>query len=112
MRYAVRGRMMKGGVSLEDLGSGKYMLVLKGEDHTLGNLLSKTLLSMEEVASAYYEQPHPLEDRIVVYFKLKDASGDPVAILLRALDRILEVNEEFKELYLKALEDKGLRVED
>jgi len=112
MRYAVRGRMMSGGVSLEDLGDGKYALTLKGEDHTIGNLLSKTLLSMDEVALAYYEQPHPLVDKIVVYFKLKEAGGDPVAVLLRALDRILEVNEEFKELYLKALEDKGLKVED
>jgi DNA-directed RNA polymerase subunit L len=108
----VEGKLVTGSVSLEDLGGGKYVLVLKGEDHTIGNLLSKTLLSMEEVAFAYYEQPHPLEDRIVVYLQLKDAGGDPVIVLLRALDRILEVNEEFRELYLKALEDKGLRIED
>ncbi len=99
-------------VGLEVLGEGKYRLTMKGEDHSVGNLLSKTLLSMEDVAFAYYEQPHPLEDRIVVYFQLKDPKGDPIAVLLKALDRILEVNDEFRRLYLKALESKGLRVED
>lgn len=99
-------------VTLEELGGGRYRLTLRGEDHTIGNLLSKTLLSMEEVALAYYEQPHPLEDRIIVFFQLKDPSGDPLVVLSRALDRILEVNEEFKRLYLKALEEKGLKIED
>jgi DNA-directed RNA polymerase II subunit RPB11/DNA-directed RNA polymerase subunit L len=99
-------------VSLEALGNGRYRLTITGEDHTIGNLLSRTLLSMDEVAFAYYEQPHPLEDRIVVYLQLKEPDGDPVVVLLRALDRILEVNEEFKRLYLEALRDKGLEVED
>ena len=103
--------MAESGVKLEDLGGGKYRLVLEGEDHTIGNLLAKTLLSMDDVAFAYYEQPHPLENRIVVFFQLKKPEVNPVEVLTKALDLILEVNEEFKRLYLKALEAKGLKLE-
>jgi len=99
-------------VRLDNLGGGRYSLTLKGEDHTIGNLLSKTLLSMEEISFAYYEQPHPLEDKIVIYFQLRDQKGDPITVLLKALDRILVVNEEFKKLYLRTLESKGLKIED
>lgn len=104
--------MAEEGVRLESLGGGKYRLIVRGEDHTIGNLLAKTLLSMQDVAFAYYEQPHPLEDRIVVFFHLKDPNGNPLDVLSKALDLILEVNEEFKRLYLKALEAKGLKIED
>ncbi|MEM0366659.1 MAG: RpoL/Rpb11 RNA polymerase subunit family protein [Acidilobaceae archaeon] len=98
-------------IQLEDLGGGKYKLTIWGEDHSIGNILSKTLLSMEEVSFSYYEQPHPLEEYIIVFIHLRDEKTSIKDVLMKALDRILEVNNEFRELYLKALREKGLSIE-
>ncbi|MFN4046536.1 MAG: RpoL/Rpb11 RNA polymerase subunit family protein [Acidilobaceae archaeon] len=98
-------------VKLQSLGGGRYELTIYGEDHTIGNLLAKTLLSMDEVEFAYYEKPHHLEDRIVVFINLKDPEADPVNVLAKALDKILRVNSKFRKLYVEALKAKGLTVE-
>lgn len=101
---------MEGSIRIQDLGNGKYMVTIEGEDHSLGNLLTRILLSMEEVKLSYYEHPHPMENKIVLFVHLNEGQ-DLAKVLIKASDAALKMNEEFKELFLKALEKKGIRFE-
>lgn len=89
----------------------KARYVIEGEDHTLGNLLEKTLTTINGVVVAYYESPHPLENKIIVYIET-DGSIKPREALKKALERILEMNEEFRKLYLEKLREKGVDYSD
>ncbi len=92
-------------VEYEDDRKAKY--IIEGEDHTLGNLLEKTLAGIEGVTLAYYEVPHPLENSIVVLVNT-DGSVRPRDALRKALQRIISMNEEFRRLYLEALGGRGV----
>lgn len=98
-------------VRIESLGDGRYRVLIKGEDHTLGNLLATVLLKMPEVEAASYMKPHPLEDSIIVFVSLRDKSASVVDVLLKALEAIVEENRVFRELYLKALRERGAALE-
>ncbi|MCQ8898474.1 MAG: DNA-directed RNA polymerase subunit L [Hadesarchaea archaeon] len=69
-----------------------------GEDHTLCNLLRKTLYEDENVEAAAYRIEHPLLSVPEFYVRVK--RGKPEEALLRALKRLEErlgkLEEEFK----------------
>ena len=48
----------------------KIILSIYGEDHTLGNLISTTLKRDPEVMRAGYKIPHPLNNQLVIKYKL------------------------------------------
>ena len=96
-------------VEYEEDTRAKY--VIEGEDHTLGNLLEKVLASMEGVKMAYYEVPHPLENKIIVYI-VTDGSVKPREALRKALHEIIAMNEEFRRLYLNVLRERGVDVSE
>ncbi|MCS7106818.1 MAG: hypothetical protein NZ902_01750 [Acidilobaceae archaeon] len=103
-------------VSIRAVGGGeekqrKYMITIEGEDHSMGNLLARTLLSMEDVKFSYYEQPHPLEEKIVVFVELKNEKVSIKEVLLRALDMIEEMNKEFRSQLLEEARRKGIELE-
>ena len=95
------------GIKIEKAGDG-YRITLRGEDHTMGNLLVDVLSKMEEVKAAQYRNPHPLEDKIVLYLQPADASADPLEILLKALEKIQEEADKFMDELKEALEEKGV----
>ncbi|MEB3773642.1 MAG: hypothetical protein GSR86_01785 [Desulfurococcales archaeon] len=97
-------------VEVKSLGGGRYDIIIPGEDHTLGNLLAEKLSRMKEVKTAYYTVPHPLEDKIVVHLTIEE--GDPVELLQKALDEIMEEAEEFINEYKRALKAKGVEIEE
>ncbi|MEB2836547.1 MAG: RNA polymerase [Desulfurococcales archaeon] len=97
-------------VRILERSDNKAVYEIEGEDHTLGNLLEKLLVGDDRVSFASYENPHPLENKIVVTIVTK---GEPPDKLLReALERIIEMAREFREDYLKALERAGIRLEE
>ena len=98
-------------IKLEKVGPRSYRFILKGEDHTIGNLLAKVLRSFEEVSLAYYEIPHPLKDEMVLFISVK-GDHDPIDLVLRALDAIEEENRRFLREYLEALRSRGVDVEE
>lgn len=75
---------------------------VEGAGHTLCNLLQRKLLEDENVDMAGYDIPHPLASNPVIYLKTK---GDisPEEALLKAIDKLLEVSEEFGKALEKAL---------
>ncbi|MEN3000140.1 MAG: RpoL/Rpb11 RNA polymerase subunit family protein [Acidilobaceae archaeon] len=89
----------------------KYIVTIEGEDHSMGNLLARTLLSMKEVKFAYYEQPHPLEEKIVIFVELRSERTSIKKVLLRALEIIEKTNKEFRSKLLEEAQRKGLELE-
>ncbi|MEM4865377.1 MAG: RpoL/Rpb11 RNA polymerase subunit family protein [Acidilobaceae archaeon] len=94
-------------VFIEKLGDNSYKVLIDGEDHTMGNLLAKTLLELPEVEIASYLKPHPLEDKVVVFVSLKNRETSVVDVLIKALEK----NQMFRDLYLKALKERGIVIE-
>ncbi|MCE4612253.1 MAG: hypothetical protein F7C07_00260 [Desulfurococcales archaeon] len=99
-------------VMIRKVEEGKYMAEIEGEDHTIGNILAEKLREHSMVGLAYYEEPHPLENRIIVFFTLKEPSADPRKVLIEALENALSDVEALRKAYLSALKEKGLGVED
>ena len=75
---------------------------VRGERHTLGNMVAKELQSMDEVDLAYYEIPHPLQDRMLIYIRTR---GDvsPLEALRKALDSLEDRLDELDKALKKAL---------
>ncbi len=89
-----------------------YEIVIDGEDDTLGHLLSTYLELSEDVQLSYYTRPHPLEEKIIVYVRLKDKNADIKEIVKKVIKQILGDIDSMREEYLKALEEVGVNRED
>ncbi|AGK60760.1 DNA-directed RNA polymerase, subunit L [Archaeoglobus sulfaticallidus PM70-1] len=62
-------------------------LKIKGEDHTLLNLLQHNLLEDESVVIAKYDIPHPLIDEAELIVRTN--GEDPIAVIKRVNERII-----------------------
>ncbi len=98
-------------IRVRKISEDEYLFEIDGEDHTIGSLLQHYLQEDEKVVTAYYSQPHPLEEKINVYIKVK-SGADPIKVLRNALETIAREAGEFRELLLKAYEDAGINIED
>jgi len=101
---------MNTGIEVKRVGENMYEIIIPGEDHTLGNLLAEKLSKINGVKLAYYTQPHPLENKIIVHLTLEE--GDPVKFMEEALNEIIDDVNEFMKQYIDALKSKGINVED
>lgn len=79
-------------IKVLELTDDYIRLVVKGEDHTLLNLLTHYLLEDEEVLLAKYHIPHPLtgEPELVV----RTNGKSPVQAIKEANERIIKATEE------------------
>jgi len=75
---------------------------VEGVGHTLCNILQRKLLEDENVDVAGYDIPHPLASNPVIYVRTK-GNITPEEALLKAVDKLLEVSEEFSKALEKAL---------
>ena len=97
-------------VKVTKRGESKAVYEIEGEDHTLGNLLEKTLLADPRVDFASYENPHPLENKIVLTVVTRgDASPDEV--VRDALSKIIEESRRFRRELEEALRAVGREIE-
>ncbi len=96
---------------VEEEDDRKAVYIIEGEDHTIGNLLEKILINMDGVVFANYEMPHPLEYKIVLRIQT-DGSLKPREALIKALERALEMVEEFRKDFLSELKRLGKEIEE
>ncbi|AFZ70880.1 DNA-directed RNA polymerase, subunit L [Caldisphaera lagunensis DSM 15908] len=101
---------MAGDIKITKTDQGIYKVEIEGEDHTIGNLLSTVLQTLKGVNIAYYEVPHPLENRLIIYMDL-DENIDPKDKLIEALQKIKEMNEEFKKKYIEKIKEMNINIE-
>ncbi len=101
---------MVGDIKISKTEQGIYKVEIEGEDHTIGNLLSTVLQTLKGVNIAYYEVPHPLENKLIIYMDL-DENVDPKEKLIEALQKIKEINEEFRKKYIEKIKEKNINIE-
>lgn len=77
---------------------------IEGEDHTFCNALQTVLLEDEDVELAGYTIPHPLISNPVFYVRMKE-KRKPVEALRKAAEKLISLNEELKQSFLKAVEE-------
>ncbi|MCC6052395.1 MAG: hypothetical protein LM585_04075 [Fervidicoccaceae archaeon] len=89
-------------ISINVPSQNELEIEIEGETHTLGSMLSKELLLMEEVDVAYYVQEHPLKNVIKLYVKTKEGYS-PFDILEKAVERLKHKLNEIEKEIEKAL---------
>ncbi|MEM1604906.1 MAG: RpoL/Rpb11 RNA polymerase subunit family protein [Fervidicoccaceae archaeon] len=89
-------------ISINIPSQNELEIEIEGETHTLGSMLSKELLLMEEVDVAYYVQEHPLKNVIKLYVKTKEGYS-PLDILEKAVERLKNKLDEIEKEIEKAL---------
>ena len=77
-------------------------LEVEGEDHSLLNLLTKTMLKMGHVKLAAYRIDHPLVGRPVIIVET-DGEISPAEAIKKGLEEIKKSSKEFMEKFETAL---------
>lgn len=76
---------------------------IEGAGHSLCNLLQKKLLEDKTVDLAGYDVPHPLTEKAILYIRMS-GSSKPETALIKALNKTLKINEDFRNSLIKSLE--------
>ncbi|OYT40848.1 MAG: RNA polymerase [Desulfurococcales archaeon ex4484_58] len=74
----------------------ELILEIEGEDHTLGNLLVKEALNHPDIIYASYRIPHPLQNKLELYFTFRSKS-DMEKVLCEIVENIHRYLSEFKK---------------
>jgi len=90
-------------IEIIEKDSNKLIFQLKGEDHTVANLLVGYLKRVKGVKRAYYDIPHPLTGVPEITI-LTDSSISPSRAIEAAIKSILNDLQLFEEKYSKTLE--------
>lgn len=83
-------------LELVEKGDGSLLIKVRGEDHTLCNLLRKTLHSDKYVVAASYVIEHPLTEPPKLYVKTKKGKT-PERALMDAAGRVAEQLKELQK---------------
>ncbi len=82
----------------------KMKIVFKGETHTFLNILRKELWNDPNVVLAAYRIQHPLKNEAEFILET-NGKEKPREALINAVKRIIQKLQEFKQEYLKALNE-------
>lgn len=74
------------------------IIIVNGEDHTLGNLISRGLQSHPKISFAGYNLPHPLAKKVNFHYKLKNKDNIK-EIIKQVVDYYLDVFSQIKKLF-------------
>ncbi len=74
----------------------ELVLEIKGEDHTLGNLIVKEALKHPSIVYASYRIPHPLQDKMELYLTIREGN-DFSKVLTEIVSNIKKYLIEFKK---------------
>jgi DNA-directed RNA polymerase subunit L len=97
-------------VRVVEKDANKLVLEIEGEDHTLGNLLEKTLLADERVDFASYENPHPLENKIILTVVTR-GGANPIDVIREALKSIIDEAKDFQSRFAAEIRRHGRELE-
>jgi len=88
-------------VSARKVSDRELVIVIKGEGHTLGNLVAKACINNPHIDFATYRTPHPLMDLVEITIVSKD--DYPVE---RALKEVIDELKAQLSALSKLIEDK------
>jgi DNA-directed RNA polymerase subunit L len=70
-------------------------LVIPNADHTLGNLISNAMYNHPSVTFSGYNMPHPLDEKIIINYKLKN--GNLKKIMKEVINYYINLNNKLKK---------------
>ena len=75
------------------------LIIINGENNTMGNLLSHGMQNHKNVKFAGYNLPHLLENKVIIHYelinekiKLKDVFDDVVIYFIEIFKNIIKLN--------------------
>ena len=89
-------------------GKDEIEILVKGETHTLMNIIKATLLEDPRVETAFYDVKrlsNSVEREPVLYIKTM-AGEKPIEILKDVADRIMAMCDEFSSAFTEAVQQK------
>ena len=92
-------------LSVKKISEREIEVSIKGEDHTIGNMLSKEIQEVDGVELSYYSIEHPLKDVLKIYVRT-DGSISPYDAFKKGLSQLKEKLEKLSEVIKKAEEKK------
>lgn len=84
----------KGKLVLKKKAENRIELVLRGEDHTMANLIVKLAIRKPHVTYAAYRIDHPLVGEPIVIIAT-DGKRDPLDVLSEVMMDIVKLSDEF-----------------
>ncbi|MDW8061704.1 MAG: DNA-directed RNA polymerase subunit L [Nitrososphaerota archaeon] len=82
-------------------GERYVKIEVDGEDHTLLHALQDEALKDDNVEYIGYHIPYPLERKGIIIVRVK--SGDPISVLKKVAERIIDDIDEISKLLLEAV---------
>jgi len=89
-------------VEVKRVSDNEIVIVIEGEDDTIGNLIAKSAVQHPNVVYATYRIPHPLERKVEIIISV-DKNADLGATISEIISNIKEQLEEFKKKIDEAL---------
>jgi DNA-directed RNA polymerase subunit L len=87
-------------IDYSEKNPNEIKVILKKEDKTLGNLISKTLIKDDSVHYVGDHKNHPFDDNIIIKVISKSKEHDPKKLLYKSLSNIIHklklLKDEFK----------------
>ncbi len=83
-------------IEVKKVSEKEIVVIVRGEGHTLGNLLAKQAMMHPHVVFASYRIPHPLQDRMEISIAV-DENYSVDKALKEIVDAIKTTLEEFKK---------------
>lgn len=74
------------------------IIILEGEDHTMGNLLSNEIQNNKNIKYAAYHIPHPMEKILQIQYTLTDKTADIISIMKECIKNKIEFFEKMKKI--------------
>ncbi len=89
-------------VEVKRITDNEIIIVIEGEDDTIGNLIAKSAVQHPNVVYATYRIPHPLERKVEIIISV-DKNADLGSTISEIIHSIKEQLEEFKNKIDEAL---------
>ncbi len=89
-------------VEVKRITDNEIIIIIEGEDDTIGNLIAKSAVQHPNVVYATYRIPHPLERKVEIIISV-DKNADLGSTISEIIQNIKEQLEEFKKKIDEAL---------
>ncbi len=89
-------------VEVKRVTDNEIIIIVEGEDDTIGNLIAKSAVQHPNVVYATYRIPHPLERKVEIIISV-DKNADLGSTISEIIQNIKEQLEEFKKKIDEAL---------
>ncbi len=89
-------------VEVKRVTDNEIIIIIEGEDDTIGNLIAKSAVQHPNVVYATYRIPHPLERKVEIIISV-DKNADLGSTISEIIQNIKEQLEEFKKKIDEAL---------